>query len=298
MLYISQNKHDSAALIARGIAQTFDIEQITDAKAKIMGLRYYYEEKRLFREAEKMADILIYLALQKKEVFDKYLKKQGKKTKEGEKPPYTESRHERLYLSKIEDEAHLGDVLLDIKEKTEYPLVTLYQIYKYFNPSGKSSGEDEWYSPENVVECVHNLFDGPPDLDPATSLKANELIKAKKIYTKDNPGIDKVWKGKVFMNPPFGTKVITELTSHFLNNLKTITEGVVLTNSMTETIWAQKMLKNATSLCFPKGRLEFYNQKDEILKVMWGQILWYFGPNKVKFKKCFNHLGVCINLKL
>jgi hypothetical protein len=41
------------------------------------------------------------------------------------------------------------------------------------------------------------------DLDPASCERANSVIQAKKIYTKDDNGLYRRWYGNVWCNPPY-----------------------------------------------------------------------------------------------
>jgi hypothetical protein len=66
---------------------------------------------------------------------------------------------------------------------------------------------NEHYTPLDIVNRVKAVFDGVIDTDPATSEQVNNLrVKAKKIYTIENDGLDpqNKWRGNVFLNPPGG----------------------------------------------------------------------------------------------
>ena len=59
----------------------------------------------------------------------------------------------------------------------------------------------EWYSPQYIVEASRHAM-GSIDLDPASCIEANEIVKAPFIYTKEYSGLANVWTGNVFLNPP------------------------------------------------------------------------------------------------
>ena len=59
----------------------------------------------------------------------------------------------------------------------------------------------EWYSPRYIVEGARHVIGGIT-LDPASCDAANEVIKADFIYTKEYSGLEHVWTGNVFLNPP------------------------------------------------------------------------------------------------
>lgn len=88
----------------------------------------------------------------------------------------------------------------------------------------QSSGKTEYYTDPRIVLPAQNMV-GQFDLDPASSLKANEIIQAKKIYTEpaftdldrwdDLPGrkyehrggVSFHWYGTAWMNHPFGQAI-------------------------------------------------------------------------------------------
>ena len=45
---------------------------------------------------------------------------------------------------------------------------------------------------------------GQIDLDPASSDKANETVQASSYFTRTTNGLRRLWRGKIFLNPPFG----------------------------------------------------------------------------------------------
>lgn len=69
-----------------------------------------------------------------------------------------------------------------------------------------SSANDSWRTPHHIVALVHELFDGPPDLDPASSLEANGLIQAHQILTREDDALSEPWPPArtVWLNPPGG----------------------------------------------------------------------------------------------
>lgn len=66
-----------------------------------------------------------------------------------------------------------------------------------------SSEHAEHYTPAWLVEAARDVLGGI-DLDPASNRIANQVVRARKIYTARTNGFDKVWEGRVFLNPPGG----------------------------------------------------------------------------------------------
>jgi hypothetical protein len=66
-----------------------------------------------------------------------------------------------------------------------------------------SSASVEHYTPALIVDAARRLMGGI-DLDPASCALANETVKAARYYTRDDDGLTKPWRGRIFLNPPGG----------------------------------------------------------------------------------------------
>ena len=71
------------------------------------------------------------------------------------------------------------------------------------------TGEDEWHTPERYVELARKVL-GAFDLDPASSKKAQKVIKAEKFFTKKDNGLEHDWYGRVWLNPPYAQPLIAQ----------------------------------------------------------------------------------------
>lgn len=65
---------------------------------------------------------------------------------------------------------------------------------------------DKWGSPEWVIDAAREIM-GSIDLDPCSSARFNERVKAAKFYTEADNGLEQPWHGNVFLNPPNGRGV-------------------------------------------------------------------------------------------
>jgi hypothetical protein len=69
----------------------------------------------------------------------------------------------------------------------------------------KSVESIEWYTPRAEVALVHEVFCGPPDLDPLSCDLANRLVKAKRFHSVADDGMAQPWHGRtVYVNSPTG----------------------------------------------------------------------------------------------
>lgn len=66
-----------------------------------------------------------------------------------------------------------------------------------------SSETNEHFTPTGIVEHARTTL-GALDLDPASCEAANQVVKAASFFTKEDNGFTRLWKGRVFLNPPGG----------------------------------------------------------------------------------------------
>lgn len=64
-----------------------------------------------------------------------------------------------------------------------------------------SSKSAEWYTPQWLIDPITEFL-GTIDLDPCSNAQANLTVGADKYYTREDNGLDQVWAGRVFVNPP------------------------------------------------------------------------------------------------
>ena len=65
------------------------------------------------------------------------------------------------------------------------------------------SKSNEWYTPAPYIEAARRVM-GEIDLDPASSTFANHIVRAKMYYAIEDNGLEQNWKGRVWLNPPYG----------------------------------------------------------------------------------------------
>jgi hypothetical protein len=67
--------------------------------------------------------------------------------------------------------------------------------------------------------------------------------------------------------------------------------GPLLVNNATETGWFQDMLSISNGVCFPKGRIQFWQPGEEEGVPLQGQAVLYFGSRFMLFEAVFRSLG-------
>lgn len=161
-----------------------------------------------------------------------------------------------------------------------------------------ASGEFEWYTPEPYIEAARSAM-GSIDCDPATTVIANQRVKAQTIFTLENSGLDfaNTWDGNVWLNPPYALGIVDQFTRKLVDQVGEgrTEQACVLVNNATETEWFQEMLPRVSAICLVRGRINYLTPSGEPLnKPLQGQIVLYFGHGAARFQTCFRPFGVIL----
>ena len=158
-----------------------------------------------------------------------------------------------------------------------------------------NSGNNEWYTPAHFVEAARSVM-GTIDLDPASSEIANQTVKATQFFTSEDSGLEKVWRGRVFLNPPYAQPLIAQFIEKAVEQFcqDHVPEAIVLVNNGTDTAWGQALLGSAAAVCFPKSRIRFIDPMGKPSGApLQGQMIAYLGRNRDRFFQEFGKFGVC-----
>ncbi|MCP4437519.1 MAG: hypothetical protein GY810_00980 [Aureispira sp.] len=148
---------------------------------------------------------------------------------------------------------------------------------------------DEWFTPKWVIDKVYKVL-GSIDLDPASNVEANKIVGASNIYTIEDNGLEKEWRGRVYMNPPYSAKLLKQFLNKAVEEYTcgNISECLILTNSGTDTLW-NKILREYIQ-AYTQGRISFIcgETLKEKGKGSRGQCMTYIGKNANKFIQEFS----------
>jgi ParB family chromosome partitioning protein len=189
------------------------------------------------------------------------------------------------------------------------------------NPSqliNQSSGEVEYYTDPKIIEAARSMM-GEIELDPASSAKANTVVKALTYYTHHDDTLNRPWFGTVWLNHPFGRaeeactlecrkteknpKHIHHSFPYFGNaawinklirewQFDNVTEALCITYACTSEKWFQPLLDFPQ--CFLCPRTNYYLPDGTIKKgVTKGSVITYLGPNTKRFLYYFKSFGKC-----
>ena len=157
------------------------------------------------------------------------------------------------------------------------------------------TGDIEWYTPGEILEAIVQVMGGI-DLDPASSdaQQAAAPVKATRYFTIIDNGLTQPWPGRIFLNPPYAAGVIDEFVRKFLEErrLGNLQQGMLLTNSSTETEWWQTAASHCDAVCFLKGRVHFLKLVNGVLtrgksSPAHPHSIFYFGPEVARFAHVF-----------
>jgi len=156
-----------------------------------------------------------------------------------------------------------------------------------------NSGENEWYTPSAFIDAAKSVMGGI-DLDPASSLIANERVGASSIYTKEDNGLEQPWEGRVWMNPPYAQPLIAQFAERLCGAYRRgVTDAVVLVNNASDTRWWQGFAAHCDAICCIKGRVKFLDPDGNEGAPLQGQTVFYFGPDPFMFSEFFSSFGTC-----
>lgn len=163
---------------------------------------------------------------------------------------------------------------------------------------GQNTGEVEWYTPPEYIEAARLVL-GDIDLDPASSDTANTVVKAAQIFTSSESGLEQQWDGRVWMNPPYAQPLVTQFCEKLADSVRaeTVSAAVVLVNNATETQWFRALADVASAICFPTGRVRFWNPSKESATPLQGQAVIYVGDQLDAFSQAFGSFGFVVTVR-
>jgi len=160
-----------------------------------------------------------------------------------------------------------------------------------------SSDSNEWYTPARYVDAARVLMGGI-DLDPASCALANETVGAARIFALEDDGLAQEWRGRVWINPPYGkedgesnqarwsAKLISEWCAGRIDH------AVMLVNASTGSKWFQALWQYP--ICFTDHRIEFNNAAGAASQPTQSNAFVYFGDALERFIDVFSAFGVIV----
>jgi hypothetical protein len=158
----------------------------------------------------------------------------------------------------------------------------------------EGTGEFERYTPTEYVEAVRAVL-GAIDLDPATTATAQATVRATRIFTEADNGLEREWWGRVFLNPPYHRELAPKFIDKLIEEIRArrVAAAILLTNNCTDTEWFIAAARICTSICFTSGRIKFTTPHRDEVEPTQGQAFFYCGNDATRFEDVFCLLGFC-----
>lgn len=151
-------------------------------------------------------------------------------------------------------------------------------------------GSVEYYTPQIYIDAARRVM-GSIDLDPASCEKANETVKATKIYTKENSGFNEYWEGNVWMNPPYSKGVIDKFVDK-LTSSGGVASWIVLVPARTDRKFFEELAAFSDAIVFTNHRVKcLRNGVDDTSGPTAGSAFFYRGNDTKKFFDEFSAFG-------
>lgn len=155
----------------------------------------------------------------------------------------------------------------------------------------QDSGSYEYYTPIEIVDMAREVM-GHITLDPFSSEKANEKVKAERFFTEKDNGLEQDWFCNVWMNHPFSREnnrfCVEKLIEEYLSDR--VWQACCITFAATSEKWFRPLLE--FKQCFIHGRTNYYlpdgTKKTGVTK---GSVVTYLGDNEDRFIEVFSEIG-------
>ena len=154
----------------------------------------------------------------------------------------------------------------------------------------QDSGNVEYYTPSWIIEAARTVMDSI-DLDPASSDKANEVVKAKTFFSED--GLQKDWRGNIWLNHPFNRSENTNWIFKLVHSydITFVKQACCITYASTSEKWFQPLTDFPQ--CYFYKRVNYIDgltmqPKKGVTK---GSVVTYLGPNVQRFYTVFKDYG-------
>ena len=141
---------------------------------------------------------------------------------------------------------------------------------------------DNWATPQSFVDHIQEIFELKFDMDACASLDSK---KVDFFYSEDTNSLVQRWHGSVWCNPPYSKKLKRQFVEKAINEChdQNVQVIVMLIPARTDTkLFHDVILKNAKSIYFIKGRINFILDGNTYSGSTTASMLVFFTPNSVR----------------
>lgn len=152
---------------------------------------------------------------------------------------------------------------------------------------------ESWYTPDNCIAAARAVMGGI-ELDPATSVGAQQSIQADRFFSLEDDGLAQEWQAQsLWLNPPYTRGVVDAFAQKLAAAYERgeVKSAIWLSNNATDTAWFHRLAAVSAAVFFPAGRLDFWYLnaagEREYGSPLQGQVLIYLGDNPAGFVAAF-----------
>lgn len=116
----------------------------------------------------------------------------------------------------------------------------------------KSSEKQTWETPQDFFDKLNGIFKFNLD-----ACAEHSTAKVDSYFAKEDNALDKDWKGVVWCNPPYSREQKIFISKAYEESLKGSTVVCLIPARPETKMWQELIFKNASQVCFIKGRLKF-----------------------------------------
>lgn len=120
-----------------------------------------------------------------------------------------------------------------------------------------SSETDLWSTPQEFYDKLHKEFNFTLDV-----CATNENAKCKDYYTIKTNGLEQIWYGRCWMNPPYGKDIALWVRKAFYSVQEYAELVACLLPARTDTEWWHDYCMLGEDIRFIRGRLKFGGQNN------------------------------------
>jgi phage N-6-adenine-methyltransferase len=149
---------------------------------------------------------------------------------------------------------------------------------KFFSGAATTSQHECWTTPPWVLERLYKVVGGEFCLDPCSPTKdrTRAPVQAKRYFTEEEDGLSRPWRGKVFMNPPYG-RVMSDWMAKAAGEASSgrASPVIALVPARTDTEWwHQSVVAAGATVSLLKGRLKFGGEGGTAAPFASALVLW------------------------
>jgi len=141
---------------------------------------------------------------------------------------------------------------------------------------------DNWETPQSFVDHIQDIFELKFDMDACASFDSK---KVEFYYSEDTNSLIQCWHGSVWCNPPYSKPLKSKFVYKAIKECEdqNVREVVMLIPARTDTkLFHDVIMKNARSIYFIKGRINFLLENNEYSGSTVASMLVFFTPASVR----------------